>query len=207
MPTPRRPHPSPSPLRETWHLGEENTLSHKAVCASDFGRTIPLIMSINLLHKHFFLLFFTICLLRTPPFSSDEESKDEETDEEEDPQKHQRAKSPIAKIAKHNQPTPAQIRTSKNTPVLARQAAVKQSSSTSPQRDRVLVGGPTKLVMAKMQSEEEEDDDWSDVSELQEIDLRQLQSNKDQNSNVDKKSFGKGTLIFLQTASSAHAFK
>lgn len=160
-------------------------------------------MSVHLLHKHFFLLFFTICLLRTPPFSSDEESKDEETDEDEDPPKHQRAKS---LQPKHNQPTPAQIRTSKNTPVLARQAAVKQSSSTSPQRDRVSVGGPTKLVMTKMDSEEEEeDDDWSDVSELQEIDPRRLQSNKDQNSNVDKKSFG--TLIFLQTASSVHAFK
>lgn len=161
-------------------------------------------MSIHLPHKHLFLLFFTICLLRTPPFSSDEESKDEETDEEEDPQKHQRAKS---LQPKYNQPTPTQIRTSKNTPVLARQAAVKQSSSTSPQRDRVSVGGPTKLVMTKMESEEEEDYDWSDVSELQEIDPRQLQSNKDRNSNVDKKSFGKGTLIFLQTASSEHAFK
>lgn len=161
-------------------------------------------MSIDLLHQHFFLLFFTICLLRTPPFSSDEDSKDEETDEE-DPPKHQRAKS---LQPKHNQPTPAQIRTSKNTPVLARQAAVKQSSSTSPQRDRVSVSGPTKLVKTKMESEEEEeDDDWSDVSELQEIDPRQFQSNKDQNSNVDKKSFGKGTLIFLQTAGSVHAFK
>lgn len=149
-------------------------------------------------------MFFTICPLRTPPFSSDEESKEEETDEEEDPQKHQRAKS---LQPNHNQPTPAQIRTSKNTPVLARQAAVKQSSSTSPQRDRVSVGGPTKLAVTKVESEEEEDDDWSDVSELQEIDPRQLQSNKDQNSNVNKKSFGKGTLIFLLTPSSVHAFK
>lgn len=68
------------------------------------------------------------------------------------------------------------------------------------------VGGVTKTAVTKMESDEEEDE-WSDVSELQEIDPRQLQSHKDQNGNVDKRNFGKGKLTSLQTASSQHTFK
>lgn len=67
------------------------------------------------------------------------------------------------------------------------------------------VGGVTKAAVTKMDSDEEEE--WSDVSELQEIDPRQLQSHKDQNGNVDKRNFGKGKLTSLQTASSQHTFK
>lgn len=43
---------------------------------------------------------------------------------------------------------------------------------------------------------EEEDEDWSDISELQEIDPNRLQGFKDQNGNVEKKSFGKGKSSF-----------
>lgn len=46
--------------------------------------------------------------------------------------------------------------------------------------------------MAITDMESEEEDDWSDVSELQEIDPKRFQNNRDQNSNVDKRSFGKG---------------
>lgn len=63
-----------------------------------------------------------------------------------------------------------------------------QPPSTSSRQDRAAVGGPTNLA----ESESEEEDDWSDVSELQEIDPKRFQNNRDQNSNVDKRSFGKG---------------
>lgn len=149
-----------------------------------------------------------LCLyfFRTPPFSSDEESEEEETDEEEEEHPHiqQRGKSPQPRL---NQATPLQSRTSKTPTVQARQAAVRQSFSTSPQQAQVSVGSVTKTGLTKIESDEEEEEDeedeWSDVSELQEIDPRQLQSHKDQNGNVNKKNFGKGEWISSQTSSSA----
>lgn len=133
---------------------------------------------------------------RTPPFSSDEESNEEETDEEEEegeaPPKHQKLKPVQLKL---NPPNPAQIinRPSRNTPVLARQAVITQSASASNRQDRATVGGPTNMAITNMESEEE--DDWSDVSELQEIDPKRFQNNRDLNSNVDKRSFGKENKI------------
>lgn len=131
----------------------------------------------------------------TPLFSSDEESNEEETDEQEEeeeqeePPKHHKSKPLQLKL---NPPDPTQIinRQRRNTPVLARQAVVTQSPSASNRQDRATVGGPTTMVITNMESEE--DDDWSDVSELQEIDPKQFQNNRDQNSNVDKRSFSKG---------------
>lgn len=145
-------------------------------------------------------------MLRTPPFSSDEESEEEETDteEEEQPRKHQRGKSPQSRL---KQATPVQIRSSKASPVQARKAPAMHSFSSSSQQARGTVGGVTRTAVTKMESDEEEEDEWSDVSELQEIDQRQLQSHKDQNGNVDKRNFGKGKLSILQTASSHYTFK
>ncbi|XP_038572919.1 zinc finger protein Dzip1 isoform X3 [Micropterus salmoides] len=128
---------------------------------------------------------------KTPPFSSDEESEEEESDiEEEKPQKHQRGKSPQTRL---HQATPVQIRASKASPVQARQAPAMHSFSYNPQQGRGSAGSVTKTALTKMESDEEEEDDdeWSEVSELQEIDPRQLQSHKDQNGNVDKRNFGK----------------
>lgn len=51
----------------------------------------------------------------------------------------------------------------------------------------------TKATVTKLASEDEEED-WSDVSELEEIDSRQFQSSKDQNGNVENRNFGKGKL-------------
>lgn len=130
--------------------------------------------------------------MRTPPFSSDEDSEEEESDiEEEKPQKHQRGKSPQTRL---HQATPVQIRASKASPVQARQAPAMHSFSYNPQQGRGSAGSVTKTALTKMESDEEEEDDdeWSEVSELQEIDPRQLQSHKDQNGNVDKRNFGKG---------------
>ncbi|XP_013866198.1 zinc finger protein Dzip1 [Austrofundulus limnaeus] len=42
---------------------------------------------------------------------------------------------------------------------------------------------------------EEDEDDWSDVSELQEIEPKQLQAFKDQNGNINKKNSEKDTRI------------
>lgn len=120
---------------------------------------------------------------RTPPFSSDEESE-EETETEEEPPKHQRGKSQQTSL---NQGVPVQTKSSTATPVLA----VRQSFSTSPQQTTVLDAHVTKTVVTKLASDEEEED-WSDVSELQEIDSRPFQSSKDQNGNVENRSFAKG---------------
>lgn len=60
----------------------------------------------------------------------------------------------------------------------------------------------TKTTVTKIESDDDkdDDDDWSEVSELQEIDPRQLQSFKDQNGNVEKRNFGKGKLSVFKTA-------
>ncbi|XP_031708196.1 cilium assembly protein DZIP1 isoform X2 [Anarrhichthys ocellatus] len=124
---------------------------------------------------------------KTPPFSSDEESEEEDTDvEEERQQKHQRGKSPQPRL---NQ---VQIRASKASPVQPRQAQARQSFASNPQQARGSVGGATKTAVANLESDE---DEWSEVSELQEIDPKRLQSFKDQNGNVDKRSFGKENKI------------
>lgn len=134
--------------------------------------------------KKFFLWF-----IRTPPFSSEEDSEDDVTDEdEEQPLTHQQGKLPQPGL---NQATPIQTRAGKASPVQARQAVVKQPPAISLQQSRVSVGSVTKTAVTKLESDDEEDD-WSDVSELQEIDPRQLQSYKDQNGNVEKNHHGKG---------------
>ncbi|GLD64873.1 zinc finger protein Dzip1-like isoform X1 [Lates japonicus] len=127
---------------------------------------------------------------KTPPFSSDEESEEEVTDmEEEQPQKQQRGKSPQSRL---NQATSVQIKASKASPVQARQAAPRHSFSSNPQQFHGSVG-VTKTAVTNMSDDDE--DEWSEVSELQEIDPRQLQGYKDQNGNVDKRNFGKENKI------------
>lgn len=123
---------------------------------------------------------------RTPPFSSNEESEEDDTDmEEEPPQKPQRGKSPQLRLS---QAAPVQVKAS---PVQTRQPL-----SSKPQQSWGSAAVVTKTAVSKMESDEDEDD-WSEVSELQEIDPRQLQGYKDQNGNVDKKNFGKGKLESL----------
>lgn len=123
---------------------------------------------------------------RTPPFSSDEESE-EEAEIEEEPQKLHKGKSQQPSL---NQGVPVQLKYGKATPVLARQAAVRHSFSTSPQQSRALDARVTKTVVTQLASDDEED--WSDVSELEEVNSRQFQSSKDQNGNVENRPFGKG---------------
>ncbi|XP_026219951.1 zinc finger protein Dzip1 isoform X2 [Anabas testudineus] len=131
---------------------------------------------------------------KTPPFSSDEDSDEEDTDVE--GQKDVRGKSLQPRI---NQAAPVQSRASKDSPVQARQAPARHSSSSNPQQSRGLVATVTKTTVTKVDSDDDDDDDdedeWSEVSELQEIDPRQLHSYKDQNSNVDKRNLSKENKI------------
>uniref|UniRef100_A0A1A8F5Z5 DAZ interacting protein 1 n=3 Tax=Nothobranchius korthausae TaxID=1143690 RepID=A0A1A8F5Z5_9TELE len=114
---------------------------------------------------------------KTPPFSSDEESEEESDSEEEPPQK---SKSPTSRLF---QATPVQITASKTGPVQTKSAAAFQSSKQP-------AGAAVQTAVTKMESEEE-DDDWSDVSELQEIDPKQTQGFKDLNGNINKQRFDK----------------
>lgn len=124
---------------------------------------------------------------KTPPFSSEEESEDDVTEEdEEQPLKHQQGKSPPPRF---NQATQIQTRADKASPVQDRQAVVRQLPISSIQYSKV--GGVTKTAVTKLNSDEEEDD-WSEVSEQQETDL---QNYKDQNGNVEKKNHGKENKI------------
>ncbi|KAK7893425.1 hypothetical protein WMY93_022577 [Mugilogobius chulae] len=107
----------------------------------------------------------------TSPFNSDEESADGETETDEELKPDQSNKSSVFQ--------------NKNTPVLTKQASVNSINSLQP---RV-----TKTTVIKIDSDDEEN--WSEVSELQEIDPKGIQSFKDQNGNVDKKSFGKENKI------------
>ncbi|XP_005744291.1 cilium assembly protein DZIP1 isoform X2 [Pundamilia nyererei] len=124
---------------------------------------------------------------KTPPFSSEEESEDDVTEEdEEQPLKHQQGKSPQPRF---NQATQIQTRADKASPVQDRQAIFRQSPISNIQYSKV--GGVTKTAVTKLKSDEEEDD-WSEVSEQQETDL---QNYKDQNGNVEKKNHGKENKI------------
>uniref|UniRef100_A0AAV2LCS2 Cilium assembly protein DZIP1 domain-containing protein n=1 Tax=Knipowitschia caucasica TaxID=637954 RepID=A0AAV2LCS2_KNICA len=105
----------------------------------------------------------------TPPFSSDEESEDEETDSEEAHQLDQRNKVSLVQ----------------NRSVLTKQASVTSINSL---QSRAPSAGVTKM-------DSEDEDDWSEVSELQEIDPKELPTFKDQNGNVEKKSVGKENKI------------
>lgn len=126
---------------------------------------------------------------KTPPFSSDEESDEEDSDVQE--QKNMRGKS---QQPRQSQPTLFQTTASKASPVQTRQAAARYSFSSNPLQPVGSVNTVTKTTVAMMESDEDEDE-WSKVSELQEIDPRQLQGYKDQNSNVEQRHFGKENKI------------
>ncbi|XP_067349716.1 cilium assembly protein DZIP1 isoform X3 [Channa argus] len=121
---------------------------------------------------------------KTPPFSSDEESDEEDTDVQGKNNMSGKAQQP-----RLSQATPVQNRPTKASPVQTRQALAKHSFSSNPQETWGSVG-----TVTNMDSDEDEDES-SEVSELQYIGSRQLQSYKDQNSNVEKRNFGKENKI------------
>ncbi|XP_061652609.1 cilium assembly protein DZIP1 isoform X2 [Phyllopteryx taeniolatus] len=124
---------------------------------------------------------------KTPPFSSFVDSEEDDTDmEDNEPLQHQWGKTSQAKI---NKEEAVQTSARKSNVIQARPALTRLSSSKSQ-----LGGGVTTTAIMKIENDdddEDDDDELSDVSELQEIDSRQLQRFKDQNGNIEKSNSGK----------------
>ncbi|KAK5598505.1 hypothetical protein CRENBAI_009436, partial [Crenichthys baileyi] len=127
---------------------------------------------------------------KTPPFSSDEDSEDTEEELLQD----QRVKS---SNLRSYQVTAVEMKAGKPTPVLARQTAVSQPTSSKQHQSRASVGGVSWHNVSKLESDEDEDEDESDGSEMVEIDPRQLHGFKDQNGNIDKGNHNKDKVINL----------
>ncbi|KAF0046252.1 hypothetical protein F2P81_002781 [Scophthalmus maximus] len=114
--------------------------------------------------------------------SSDKESEEDDWDtEEEQPHKQQRGKSPQPRLI---QATPVHIRA-----VQPRQPVARLSYSSNSQQPRGSASAVTKMADAKTESDGDDEEMWSEVSELQEIESAQLKNHKDQNGNVDKRNF------------------
>lgn len=142
---------------------------------------------------------------KTPPFSSDEETEEEEEETEEEgeeelPQKHRQErvyqhKGPQPRIIQ-SQPKASQARPTHGKPVHARPSHTKpvhtRTNLAPPPKPQQLKGpvvhtsrtavNTTKGVVPGVESEGE----WTEGSEMEEIDLQQLQNYKDQNGNVKK---------------------
>uniref|UniRef100_A0A4W5MLM4 DAZ interacting zinc finger protein 1 n=1 Tax=Hucho hucho TaxID=62062 RepID=A0A4W5MLM4_9TELE len=133
--------------------------------------------------------------LKTPPFSLDDESTEEEESEkeEEPPQKprqeqrvpHRRASQPKPtqpKTTPHHKLTqskPVQDRSGQPKPV---QPRTTQAQPYKPQQPRSAAVNTTKMAVTVVESEGE----WTEESELEEIDPQQLQNYEDQNGNAQK---------------------
>uniref|UniRef100_A0A674DW93 DAZ interacting zinc finger protein 1 n=1 Tax=Salmo trutta TaxID=8032 RepID=A0A674DW93_SALTR len=132
---------------------------------------------------------------KTPPFSSDDESSSEEEEEEEEepPQKPRQEQ----RVPHHraSQPRPTQPKTTPHhkltlsKPVQARSSHPKQiqpittqAQPYKPQQPRSTAVNTTKTAVTVVESEGE----WTEGSELEEVDPQQLQNYKDQNGNVQK---------------------
>ncbi|XP_077574429.1 cilium assembly protein DZIP1 isoform X3 [Stigmatopora nigra] len=127
---------------------------------------------------------------KTLPFSSFMDSEEGDTDVEDDePPRHHLSKPSQARILQEDT---VETIARKSNLIKARPAPNGHSSSKSQ-----LAGGVTKTTIMEMRNvhdddeeeEEDYDDDFSEVSELQEIVYGKLQSMKDQNGNEKKASF------------------
>lgn len=148
------------------------------------------------------LILTGFCLPRTPPFSSDEETEgEEETEEEEEeelPQKHKQDRVYQHKVPQpriiQSQPKAGQARPTHGKPVHARPSHIKPvhirtNLAPPPQQlkgpvvhtSRRAVNTTTGVVPGV-----ESEGEWTEGSEMEEIDLQQLQNHKDQNGNVKK---------------------
>ncbi|XP_043966301.1 zinc finger protein Dzip1 isoform X2 [Gambusia affinis] len=116
---------------------------------------------------------------KTPPFSSDEDSQDSKSDLHEEPPHLRRVKSLNLML---------QFKPNKPPPVLSRQSAVSQSSFSSK---------PQQSHHTAMKTQSDDDEEWSDVSDMAEINPRQLHGFKNQNSNNDKGSHVKDKVADL----------
>ncbi|XP_038836105.1 zinc finger protein Dzip1-like [Salvelinus namaycush] len=126
---------------------------------------------------------------KTPPFSSDDKSTEEEESEEEKPPQKPRQQQ---RVPHHraSQPKPTQPKTTphhkltQSKPAQARfgQPRTTQAQPYKPQQPRSAAVNTTKMGVTVVESEGE----WTEGSELEEIDPQQLQNYKDKNGNVQK---------------------
>ncbi|XP_041728474.2 zinc finger protein Dzip1 isoform X2 [Coregonus clupeaformis] len=134
---------------------------------------------------------------KTPPFSSDDESSSEEESEEEEEEEPPHKPRQEQRVPHHraSQPKPTQPKTTphhkltQSKPVQARSSQPKpvqprttQAQPSKPQQPRSTAVNTTKTAVTVVESEGE----WTEGSELEEIDTQQLQNYKDQNGNVQK---------------------
>ncbi|XP_061908361.1 cilium assembly protein DZIP1 isoform X2 [Entelurus aequoreus] len=124
---------------------------------------------------------------KTPPFSSFEDSDVEDSDMEEDepPQLQQgRMQTRI------NKEEAIQISAKKSNVIQARPLSARHLSSNQL---------PPGVIQTAVTNIESDDDDLSEVSELQEIDPRQLKNFREQNGNAEKTNFAKDNIVSEMT--------
>lgn len=115
-----------------------------------------------------------LCLTcRTPPFSSDEESSEEEETSEEEPPQTQKKSVLVNSTAVKAQTAKTEQRSTPHTPAVRYAAPVISADRTD------------------VTTLSESDSEWTDGSEMKEINLSQLHKHTDQNGNVEKISHSK----------------
>ncbi|XP_051753327.1 cilium assembly protein DZIP1 isoform X2 [Ctenopharyngodon idella] len=105
---------------------------------------------------------------RTPPFSSDEESSEEEETSEEEPPQTQKKSVLVNSTAVKAQTAKTEQRSTPHTPAVRYAAPVISADRTD------------------VTTLSESDSEWTDGSEMKEINLSQLHKHTDQNGNVEK---------------------
>ncbi|CAL8307612.1 unnamed protein product [Merluccius merluccius] len=130
---------------------------------------------------------------KTPPFSSDEDSEEEEETEEDDegnltrlrgPAQDPRGRSP--QVSRPQRVLAAlQNPGGRPSPAVRQQTPARPTLASTPNQQRAPAGNAVKAAMVTVPNSD--DDDWSDVSELQEIDPKRLQAYEDRSGDADKR--------------------
>ncbi|CAL8283065.1 cilium assembly protein DZIP1 isoform X2 [Gadus morhua] len=134
---------------------------------------------------------------RTPPFSSDEDSEEEEDSEDDDEEEDEedlrrmrgRSQDPRGRSPQASRPQRAPVVLQKTagrpSPVARQQTPARPALASTPNQQRAPAGNVVKAAAVK--APDSDDDDWSEVSVLQEIDPKRLQSYEDRNGSTDKR--------------------
>ncbi|XP_059906771.1 LOW QUALITY PROTEIN: cilium assembly protein DZIP1 [Gadus macrocephalus] len=134
---------------------------------------------------------------RTPPFSSDEDSEEEEDSEDDDEEEDEedlrrmrgRSQDPRGRSPQASRPQRAPVvlqnTAGRPSPVARQQTPARPALASTPNQQRAPAGNVVKAAAFK--APDSDDDDWSEVSELQEIDPKRLQSYEDRNGSADKR--------------------
>ncbi|CAL8389125.1 unnamed protein product [Boreogadus saida] len=134
---------------------------------------------------------------RTPPFSSDEDSEEEEDSEDDDEEEDEedlrrmrgRSQDPRGRSPQASRPQRAPVvlhnTAGRPSPVARQQTPARPALASTPNQQRAPAGNAVKAAAVK--APDSDDDDWSEVSELQEIDPKGLQSYEDRNGSTDKR--------------------